>query len=252
MTRAQDALPKAVAAHRWLQSLRLRPNLVTPGVVGEAHLLAEEEAIFGPLNLSGAHVLEVGAANGYLSFAALRRGATRVLATDHLAWTLPGADAQAATELAAREMGLGIETMALDPRALTAEFGKFDVVVATAFFEQLFNPIAALRGLRAVTTRLLLIETLQDAQDDGRPVMMAQTLPMPFGGPSGAMVPGWAPNPPAVLHLLHTLGFSRILYRNHPTLGSQRGIFAALLPAAPEGVLEGFGEPWINLTHPKG
>ena len=72
----------AVEGHRWLQSLRLRPDLLTPGLKPEAELQEEEAALLDPLNLKGAHVLEVGAANGAFSFAALRRGAARVLATD--------------------------------------------------------------------------------------------------------------------------------------------------------------------------
>lgn len=245
-------LERAASAFHWLQSLRLAEDCVTPGVVGEAHLQAEEAALLDPLNLAGADLLEVGARNGYFSLAALRRGAAQVLATDHLAWTLPGADAEAATRFAAGTMGLDLATMAVEPRDLDAAFGSFHVVLATAFFEQLFNPIEALRALRQVTSRVLILETLQDALDQARPIMMAHTLHLPIGGPAGSLVAGWAPNPPLVLHMLHELGFNRILYRNHPTLGTTRGIYAALLPEAPDALLGGFGEPWINLTHPKG
>lgn len=248
----EPALRDAALRHRWLQSLRLRPDLLTPGVISEVQLLEEEEALFGPLNLAGAEMLEIGARNGHFSFAALRRGAASVLATDHLAWTLPQSEGEAATQFAARTLGLDVPTLALDPRALSAAFGSFPVVLATGFFEQLFNPIMALKGLRQVTSRVLLLETLQDALDQARPIMMAHTLHMPFGGAGGSMVAGWAPNPPLVLHMLHELGFDRILYRNHPTLGSARGIYAALLPEAPDALLEGFGAPWINMTHPVG
>jgi len=249
---SEPDLRAAVGAHRWLQSLRLRPDLLTPGLISEAQLRAEEAALLDPLNLTGAHVLEVGAANGCFSLAARRRGAVRVLATDHLAWSLPGADAQSATEWAAHAMGLPLETQVLDPRTLSADFGSFHVVLATACFEQLFNPIQALRGLRSVTSRVLLLETMQDALSDARPMMMAQSRILPYGGPEGNWVAGWAPNPPLMLHLLNDLGFNRILYRNHPVLGSARGIYAALLPEAPEGLLAGFDPPWINMTQPVG
>lgn len=249
---AEKSIRQSARNHRWLQSLRLMPDFVTHGVKGEVRLLAEEEALLGPLNLAGAELLEVGAQNGHFSMAALRRGAASVLATDHLAWSLPGAQAQAAAQLAAGALGLELPTLTLDPRALSAQFGSFHVVLATGFFEQLFNPIMALRGLRSVTSRVLLLETMQDALDEARPMLRAHTQAMPFGGPEGTLVSGYAPNPPLVLHLLHGLGFDRILYRNHPTLGAARGMYAALLPDAPEGLLIGFGEPWINLTHPTG
>ncbi len=240
------------AAHNWLQSLRLTEDFVTQGAKSEALLLQEEAALFDPLNLNGATLLEVGAANGYFSFAALRRGAARALATDHLAWSLPGADGEAATRFAAAALGLDVPTMVLDPRSLSADFGSFDIVVATACFEQLFNPVMALGGLRSVTGRVLLLETFHGALGEARPMMQATDVHQAYGGPGGSLVPGWAPNPPLVLHLLLELGFDRILYRDHPTLGAVRGIYAALLPQAPATAPEGFGEDWLNMTHPRG
>jgi len=250
-------LRAAIGGHRWLQSLRLRPGpspagLVTPGLKPEAELQEEEAALLDPLNLKGAHVLEVGAANGAFSFAALRRGAARVLATDHLAWTLPGSDALSATQWAAHALGAALEMAPMDPRHLNSGFGSFHVVMATACFDQLFNPIQALRGMRSVTERVLLLETAQDGLDDARPLMMAQARMMPIGGPEGSWVSGWGPNPPLMTHLLNNLGFNRILYRSHPRLGAARGLYAALLPDAPDGLLEGFHAPWISLTHPQG
>ncbi len=245
---SEAELRTAVAGHRWLQSLRLRADLLTPGLKPEAQLQAEEAALFDTLNLKGAHLLEIGAGNGAFSFAALRRGAARVLATDHLAWTLPGSDALSATQWAAHALGAAIETAPLDPRELTPRFGSFHVVLATACFEQLFNPIQALRGMRSVTERVLLIETLQDGLADARPLMMGHGQVLPIGGPEGAWVFGWAPNLPLMTQLLMDLGFNRLFYRNHPTLGAARGLYAAFLPEAPDGLLEGFQAPWINVT----
>ncbi len=247
---SEAELRAAIGGHRWLQSLRLRPDLLTPGLKSEAQLQAEEGALFDPLNLKGAHVLEIGAGNGAFSLAALRRGAARALATDHLAWTLPGSDALSATQWAAHALGASLETTPLDPRELTARFGSFHVVMAIASFDQLFNPIQALRGMRSVTERVLLLETAQDGLDDARPLMMAQNRWMPIGEPEGAWLFGWAPNPPLMNHLLTDLGFDRVLYRNHPTLGPARGLYAAFLPEAPDGLLAGFHSPWISLTHP--
>lgn len=234
------------ASYRWLQSIRLGPDRVTQGVQSEADLARMEEALFGPINLAGADVVEVGAWNGAFSLAAKRRGAARVLATDHLAWTMPGSDAKAATELAARETGLQIETRVMDPRAFGKWFGQFHVVVATEYFTQVFNPIAGLKGLRAITSRLLLLETIQDGMEEGRPVMMAHTLPTAYG----ASVAGWAPNPDAVKHMLLQLGFDRVFHRDHPTAGRARGLYAALLPETPDEALSGFVAPWTNLAQP--
>lgn len=237
-----EELRRAVATHRWQHSLRLPDGIVTPGARSEAALAAEEDALFGAFNLRGAHVLDAGAAEGHFTFAALRRGARRVLSTDHLAWTLPNAGGEAALRLAAGALGHSVETLAADPRQVT---GSFHVTLAMGFYEQSANPIAALRALSAATTHLMLLETLQDALDDARPMMVAHTLDRAYG----PGIEGWAPNPPLVMHMLLEMGFDRVLYRTHPE-GVARGIYAALRPAADGRLLEGFAAPWINMTHP--
>jgi tRNA (mo5U34)-methyltransferase len=245
MNGAENAALRAeAAALPWLQSIRLGPDLVTPGLKSELALQAEEAALLDPLPLAGGTLLEIGAANGYFSLAALRRGAAGAVVTDHLAWDLPGMQGNAATALAIRALGVPAQAMVLDPRALTAEFGRFDVVLATAFFEQLFNPILALRGMAAVTGDVLMLETLEAALEEPRPMLTATLLPMPYG----AIVAGWAPNPPLMAHLLPELGFDRILHRPHPIEGAGRGLYAALKPEAPAALLERFGTPWRRLT----
>lgn len=147
-------------------------------------------------------------------------------------------------ELAARRFGLSPEMMLVEPHILTAKSGRFDIVLAAAFFEQLFNPILALSSMAAIASRVLLLETAQAALDETRPVMTATLLAMPYN----ATVPGWAPNPPLMLHLLRQLGFDRILYREHPTEGRARGFYAALKPEAPRAMLDGFAAPWSQLA----
>lgn len=237
-------LAAQVAALPWLQSLRLAPGLVTPGAKPEAVLEAEADALFAPLPLAGMALIEVGAGNGGFSLAALRRGAASALVTDHLAWSLPGAEAGTATMLALEATGAAAQAMVLDPRALTAEFGCFDLVLATAFFEQLFNPILALRGMAAVTGQVLLLETAQAALDEARPMLTATTRAMPYG----ALVSGWAPNPPLMAPLLRDLGFARLLHRPHPMEGWARGLYAAFKPGPAEALAAGFGAPWQELT----
>lgn len=237
----EATLAAQVASLPWLQSLRLAPDLVTPGARPEAALEAEAEALFGPIPLGGMTLLEIGAGNGFFSLAALRRGAASAVVTDHLAWSLPGAQAGVATMLALQATGAAAQAMVLDPRALTAEFGRFDLVLGTAFFEQLFNPILALRGMAAVTGQVLLIETAQAALDEARPMLTATTRAMPYG----ALVSGWAPNPPLMTPLLRDLGFARILYRPHPVEGAARGLYAALKP---EATSLRCAAPWTELS----
>jgi tRNA (mo5U34)-methyltransferase len=244
VTPQEESLRAEIAALPWLQSLRLAPGLVTPGLKDEASLAAEEAALLDPLPLHGAALLEIGAANGGFSLAALRRGAASALVTDHFAWSLPGMQAGAAAELAIRASGLPAQAMPLDPRALSAEFGRFDILLATAFFEQLFNPILALRGMAAVTDGVLVLETLEAAVEEPRPMLTATLGPMPYG----PLVAGWAPNPSLMAQLLPELGFDRILRRPHPAEGTTRGLYAALKPEVPAALLDGFRTPWRRLV----
>jgi hypothetical protein len=101
-----------------------------------------------------------------------------------------------------------------------------------------------------VAKHVLLLETVQDGLADARPVMMAYGRTRPIGPPEGTWVFGWAPNPWLMNHLLTDLGFDRVFYRDHPTLGSARGLYAAFLPEAPDSLLAGLQSPWISLTHP--
>jgi hypothetical protein len=75
-----------VQPYYWFHSIELANGVVTPGIKSLDALRAEADAIFGPLDLRGKSVLDIGAWNGYFSFEAKRRQAARVLATDHYCW----------------------------------------------------------------------------------------------------------------------------------------------------------------------
>jgi tRNA (mo5U34)-methyltransferase len=77
-------LPPEVAAIRWFHSIDLGNGVRTPGVDRTAQKL---KRLTLPASLSGKTVLDVGAWDGFFSFEAERRGAKRVLATDHYCWS---------------------------------------------------------------------------------------------------------------------------------------------------------------------
>lgn len=242
-----DELRAEVDRHLWFHSVALRPGLVTPGRKSAEIMAAEEEALFAPLRVEGATVVDVGAWNGYFSLAAKRRGAAHVLATDHFTWNHAHFQGRSTIELAVRETGADIELMDIDPTAITPEIGTFDIVLFLGVFYHLFDPIEVMRRMRAITSGVLLIETHQDALEQSRPMMVfypGRTL-------ADDETNWWGPNPPLMLHLLLELGFARVEYRNHPVLGAERGIYAAFLPGAFERLGGQFDDPWISMTHPR-
>src|SRR5260370_11182880 len=73
----------------WHHSFTLSDGTrVTGGKTPEV-LAREFEAIFGPIDMQGRSVLDIGAWNGAFSFEAMRRGAARVLAVDLYTWIDP-------------------------------------------------------------------------------------------------------------------------------------------------------------------
>ncbi len=235
----------------WFHSLQLRPGIVTPGAKSQLVLAHEEEALLGPFDLRGRSVLDIGAWNGAFSFAAKRRGAARVLATDEFAWTHPIYRGRESFELAQAELGLEVETLQMDPTRMDGSLGAFDLVLFLGVFYHLFDPIDVLQRMRAVTRQVLLVETHQDGLARAEPGMVfypGRTL-------ANDDTNWWGPNPPLMLHLLRQLGFARIYYRDHPhyyASGSNRlrGIFAAILPGAEPAMAANFGIEWRDLDAP--
>jgi tRNA (mo5U34)-methyltransferase len=250
---SDEELETRIRGISWFHSLRLRPGIVTPGAKSEAVLAAEEEAFFGPFDLRGRSVVDIGAWNGAYSFPAKRRGAARVLATDKFTWTHPHYRGQESFELARAELGLDVETALLDPTEMDGTLGRFDLVLFLGVFYHLFDPLDVLRRMRAITSQVLLVETHQDALERAEPAMVfypGRTL-------AGDDTNWWGPNPPLMLHLLRQLGFARIYYRDHPHYFRQpaagerlRGIFAAILPEADPMMASGFDAEWRDLSAP--
>lgn len=156
----------------WFHSLELRPGVVTPGAKSRAVLSREEEALLGAFDLRGRSVLDIGAWNGAFSFAAKRRGAARVLATDEFAWTHPVYKGLESFELARAELGLDVEALQMDPTRMDETLGRFDLVLFLGVFYHLFDPIDVLQRMRAVTGQVLVVETHQDALERAEPAMV--------------------------------------------------------------------------------
>jgi hypothetical protein len=77
-----DALQREVNAIKWWHAIDLGNGIVTPGPDPTPARVSELQI---PRDLTGLSVLDVGAWDGFFSFEAERRGASRVLATDSFA-----------------------------------------------------------------------------------------------------------------------------------------------------------------------
>jgi tRNA (mo5U34)-methyltransferase len=151
-----------------------------------------------------------------------------------------------AFELARAELGLDIEAQMIDPPDITETLGLFDVVLFLGVLYHLYDPIEVMGRLRRITRQMLLVETHQDLTENARPGMVYY----PGDILNQDATNWWGPNPSLMLSLLLQLGFTRVFYRDHPTLGRSRGIYAAFTPEVEDGLIRGFGAPWLDLDVP--
>ena len=165
-----DELRAQVQSLRWYHSIDLGRGVVTPGVDNSPERLARVRL---PADLSGRSVLDIGAWDGFFSFEAERRGATRIVATDHYAWHGVGwgtGQGKAGFALARAALNSRVEDVDVDVMDLSPErVGTFDVVFFLGVLYHLPNPLLALERVAAVTGDMLILETVVDMVGVARP-----------------------------------------------------------------------------------
>jgi tRNA (mo5U34)-methyltransferase len=173
----------------WWHSIELGDGVVTPGHKSPELLEAELRGLRLP-PLGGKSVLDIGAWDGFYSFAAERLGAARVVALDHYMWSLNlPAWERARRDYPARgrtvplpedlpevwrpeelpgKRGFDLARQALESRVepVVADFmkvdpgelGQFDVVLFLGVLYHMENPLQALRQVSKLTREVLVIE----------------------------------------------------------------------------------------------
>src|SRR5438132_9715216 len=196
--------PNSIAAITWFHRIDLGGGTVTPGVEDTPAKLPT----FGiPEHLDGLSVLDIGAWDGFFSFEAERRGARRVLATDHFCWGGGGWGTKAGFDLARRVLRSKVQDKRIDVLDISPQtVGVFDLVLFVSVLYHMRHPLLALEKMASVTRKLLIIETHVDMLDCPRPAM--------------AFYPGcelcndgsnWCgPNPAMIEAMLTTVGFQTV------------------------------------------
>jgi tRNA (mo5U34)-methyltransferase len=205
MTRTE--LRSEVDRLRWYHTIDLGDGVVTPGVDNTPERLARLDL---PASLQGLSVLDVGAWDGFFSFEAERRGASRVVATDYYSWHGVGwetGQGKAGFELARRALNSKVEDVSLDVFDLAPErVGTFDVVLFLGVLYHLKDPMLALERMAALTRRLLVVETVVDMVGISRPAAAFYPGRELNGDPTN----WWAPNILAGEAMLKVAGFPNV------------------------------------------
>ncbi|TAJ21206.1 MAG: methyltransferase domain-containing protein [Planctomycetota bacterium] len=159
---------RIAAIPNWYHVMELAPGLLTPG---DFDMRAHVGAYEFPENLSGVHVVDVGASNGFFSFELERRGArvvavelasvrqhdvpiwfreqwlaqrdaAEVARTDHL-------ELEAGFDLAHEVYGSRVERQRCTVYALgDASPGRFDLALCSNLLHHLRDPVGALESIR--------------------------------------------------------------------------------------------------------
>ncbi len=212
-------LKTEVGKIRWFHRINLGNGVVTPGVDDSPGKLA---ALHLPDNLRGKTVLDIGAWDGFFSFEAERRGASRVLAVDSFSWNGEGWGSKAGFNLARQALGSKVEDVEIDvPDLSSGNIGTFDLVLFLGVLYHMRYPLLALDKVASVTKSMLILETVVDKVWDRRPVMAFYPGSELTSDPTN----WWGPNPAAVESMLKSAGFARVktfgpFYSNSHNLGA--------------------------------
>ncbi|MEG4806547.1 DUF1698 domain-containing protein [Microcoleus sp. F8-D3] len=187
----------------WFHCINLGNGIITPGW-SKTSSPANEQFIGLPENLEGLTVLDIGAFDGFYSFAAERRGASRVLATDDFAWK---AGHKKGFNLARQVLDSRVEDKQIDVLEHSPDkIGVFDLVLFLGVLYHMRHPLLALERVASVCKKQLILETHVDMLDCEKPAMAFYP-----GTELGEDPTSWCgPNPPMVKGMLETVGFQKV------------------------------------------
>jgi len=204
MDLSPEALRAAVARIRWYHRIDLGHGIVTPGEADNLNVLKRLRL---PKSFAGQTVLDVGAWDGFFSFEAERRGASRVLATDWFCWGGPGWGTKDGFGLAREVLHSRVEDREIDVLDLSPDsVGMFDIVLCLGVLYHMQHPLLALERVASVTRTLLILETHADMLSTRRPACAFYPNDELNRDPTN----WWGPNPQALEWMLRTVGFRKI------------------------------------------
>ena len=254
-----DEIRARLQAHpEWFHTIELAPGLFTPGRCSQDALL-EKWAVQGLTDLAGRSVLDIGAYDGYFSFAAERAGAARVVALDHYVgsadmagymaewraskaaggtplpaphatrhWDPDGLPGRRPFDLARAAIGSRVipvvgDFMTMDLEAL----GTFDVVLFFGVLYHLTDPLGAMRRVAQVTAPGGLVAIETDAIEIPGHENLAWWEFFPGQERNNDASNWWAPNAVALRGLCRAAGFREVtILTPPPALRGRAGLRA--------------------------
>ncbi len=253
----------------WFHSINLGQGVVTKGVCSANGLEQKVELLRLP-ELKGKTVLDINAWDGFFSFEAERRGASRVVALDQYMWAmeplehyqywktckeqkttpqayhtmpyykpdlLPGkAGFDSAHKALGSRVGVAVgDFMEMD----LSQLGTFDVCFYLGSLYHMEDPLRALRRLFSVTRELAIIETEAAEFPPFRDVALCEFFES--SELNGDVSNWWAPNEKALQGMCRAAGFQRVDVISGSPLKKQPSSFRAKLRRTSAETLRQFG-----------
>ena len=214
----ETVLKKVAEVPFWWHSIDLGYGIVTPGHQGGIKHPTGTKNLLGnlklPDDLRGKSVLDIGAWDGFFSFEAEKRGASRVLAVDNFYRDKLEHTGSQGFEVAKEILKSNVEFQKASVYDLSPEkFGMFDIVLFLGVFYHLRHPLLALERIFSVTKEMLIMETHYDPYQGNKNTPLATFYenaeinndPTTF----------WGFNKACLLAVLRSVGFKNpeIIYR---------------------------------------
>lgn len=216
-----DALRSEIDALPWFHSIDFGDGIVSKGGIRRSAVMRMADKLLD-VPLEGRSFLDIGTWNGAYSIEASRRGASRVLATDHFIWNVDP-KSRRAFDLARAKLAPNIEVMDIDVDSLSeATVGTFDVVLFAGVLYHLRHPLAAIERVSKLAKECLILETHMIRWPISKPYMRFYPNDELHNDPTN----WWSPNKACVEAMLRDVGFKRIRF-TRPDWRFRRGIFHA-------------------------
>jgi tRNA (mo5U34)-methyltransferase len=187
--------------------------------------IARQADIVFKYGVSSKAVLDIGAWDRAFSFEAEKRGASRVVASDHFCWIGAGWGKKRAFDLAKRALQSTVDEEIADVFDLKPDkVGVFDVVLFLGVLYHLKEPFHALEHVAKLTRDLLVVETETALDTYERPAMVF----FPGTELNNDASNWWAPNIRCLEAMLKVIGFKKIEFTPSPGNGKineRRGRF---------------------------
>jgi tRNA (mo5U34)-methyltransferase len=218
---SRELLRQQVEALPWFHQIDFGDGLLSPGHIKLSKIKRVADLIF-TMPLEGKAVLEIGTWNGAYAVEATRRGAARVLATDHFIWHVDPRSRQA-FDLVRDTLAPSIEVMDIDIDELSPKtVGTFDIVLFCGVLYHLRHPLAALERITKLVKEYLVLETHMIRWPIFRPYMRFYPGSELNNDPSN----WWSPNRACAEAMLRDVGFRQIVF-SRPDWHYRRGMFHA-------------------------